>query len=603
MISQIRSHNGRPTLFVNGRQVPAMAYTTYFEERSCYADFVKAGYRIFFVNLSLTAGSMNSAVTGMTPFMVGAFEDPENPDYSEFEDAVYKILKACPDAMIFPRIYVSMPKWWCDSHPEDTVQTKGGRREVLFSEKFREDGKKFLLEAVRHIQNADYADNVAGWQLCGGQTQEWFLNDLAGSFSPAAERAYQKWIKETYGEDGAVLPDPEDYLYKGRLRCENQNALRYAEFSSLAVSETLEQFAHAVKVATGRTQVVGTFYGYMYEVRDPFWACHGMWRLLPTEDLDFYSSPNGYTAFRAMGIDWADMIPVDTLKRHDKLCFIECDIRTFLTKSIQESRPGIYPADIYPVQKGNDLSVWSGPTTPELSREALRKSFAHQLCKASGIWWFDMFGGWYAHPVLMEEMEKLNRIARMAQEEAQISLHSPVVFFGDERAHANICRQSPANRAVIETRLAMGNIGTPYDCCMVEEAEWILDKYQAAVFPSPIPSKAGLRAMELCREKGIPYLAATQEHHTFTTEQIVSFLQENKVHLYCTGGDVVYAGNGFVALHAARGGEKQLDLPAPCGAQCLFGTEVYEVNNGKLRFALPQYGTALFYLKKLDSEV
>ena len=65
--SRILCVNGRPEIEIDGRLLPAAAYTTYFEERSRYEDFIKAGYRIFFVNISMTALPINSAVTGFTP--------------------------------------------------------------------------------------------------------------------------------------------------------------------------------------------------------------------------------------------------------------------------------------------------------------------------------------------------------------------------------------------------------------------------------------------------------------------------------------------------------------------------------------------------------
>ena len=52
--SSIQKKNRVPTLIIDGRECPAAAYTTYFWERARYEDFVKAGYRIFFVNVSMT---------------------------------------------------------------------------------------------------------------------------------------------------------------------------------------------------------------------------------------------------------------------------------------------------------------------------------------------------------------------------------------------------------------------------------------------------------------------------------------------------------------------------------------------------------------------
>ena len=171
--SEIKIFGGAPTLFINGERTSHMAYTTYFEERSCCADFADAGYRIFFANASFTTLPINSAATGFSPFRVGVFEDMENPDYSEFEREVYRMLAACPDAIIFPRINISMPKWWIEAHPEETTLTnKGGRREALFSERFREDAADLLVRFIEHVKASDYAERIGGWQICGGQTQE-----------------------------------------------------------------------------------------------------------------------------------------------------------------------------------------------------------------------------------------------------------------------------------------------------------------------------------------------------------------------------------------------------------------------------------------------
>ena len=79
--SSIANENGVPALFVEGRRETAIGYTTYFEERSRYEDFINAGYRIFFVNASFTTAPINN-FTGFSPFRKGIFEDPENWFYT-----------------------------------------------------------------------------------------------------------------------------------------------------------------------------------------------------------------------------------------------------------------------------------------------------------------------------------------------------------------------------------------------------------------------------------------------------------------------------------------------------------------------------------------
>ena len=45
--SHVARHGEAPTLFVNGKPLPGLAYITYFEERNHYRDFAEAGYRLF----------------------------------------------------------------------------------------------------------------------------------------------------------------------------------------------------------------------------------------------------------------------------------------------------------------------------------------------------------------------------------------------------------------------------------------------------------------------------------------------------------------------------------------------------------------------------
>ncbi len=599
--SEIKREGDHVRLYVDGEPTSAMAYTTYFTERNCYADFIEAGYRIFFVNLSFTSSPINSAYTGFTPFRVGVFEDVASFDYSEFEQSVREILGICPDAIIIPRLYVSMPKWWVDSHPDEVVATKkGGYREALFSDAFRKDGGELLREAVRHISSSDYSYRIGGWQLCGGQTQEWFHHDNQGSLGKAAERQYPIWVEEAYGDVGASVPTPSDFDYIEGVRetQDIENARRYSLFSNIGVAKTVDHFAKIVKDETGGEQIVGAFYGYTFESGSTVtYGSHAIRYLLESENIDFLSSPNAYAGGRAFGIDWADMMPVDSVKHHGKLPFIECDIRTHLTIAVQDARPGEYPDDIYRTKGGG--TVWVGPPTAELSREALRKCFAHQLTKGSAIWWFDMWGGWYKDSLLMDEVTRMKRIVDGSSESHPSPIRSEVVFFADETSYANLLSRSPHLSSITLTRTAMGNTGAPFDTYAVEDAEEVLGNYKAAVFPFPIPSEAGIRAMELCERLGIPYLRTTGEHPSLTSSRIRDFYEKSGVHLYVDEGDVIYVGDGYIGLHSAVAGTKTVSLPRTLKVTPVFGADIEDTITDKLTFHLDECATALFKLEEI----
>ena len=208
-----------------------------------------------------------------------------------------------------------------------------------------------------------------------------------------------------------------------------------------------------------------------------------------------------------------------------------------------------------------------------------------------------MWGGWYADPVLMNELIEMKQIyEKLPACQNALSLSPQIALFADERAYANLYSNSPQLKGIIKTRTAMGLTGVPYDSFLVDDAEDILSSYSAAVFIMPIPSEAGKKAMQLCEKMGIPYITATADHYELTTEELDAFYRRAGVHFYTEKGDVIYVGNGYIGLHSATGGIKTIKLPHKCNASAVFGTSFIQNNTDTLSFTLEENDTALFSL-------
>lgn len=593
--SRIEICNGKPFILINDELHYPLAYTTYFEDCGQFHDFINNGYRMFFINVSFTDLPINN-MTGFTPFRTGIFEG-DTPDYNEFDSVVKKIVSECPDALIFPRIHVAMPRKWVAANPYETVETmNGGNRESLFSDLYRHDGAELLRTLIGHIRSSSYAHRIAGYHVCGGTTQEWMHHDLFGSFSEMGIEKFRKWMQEKYNRNDVVITSKEDFSVG---TCSEKN-IYYAEFSNETVAKTAEHFAKVVKECTNNEQIVGIFYGYNAFVDNYMFGLHGLRHIINSPYIDFFSSPCCYDATRELGVDWGDMIPVDSLKANGKLAFIECDIRTYLTRQMTDSRPGEYPDNIMKLTDENgNRTVWKGPETPELSLSAIRKAFAHQITRNSGVWWFDMWGGWYHDDSIMADMKKMKHCAENSiKRNPDEYPHAQTVLFIDERAYANVPRHVGFEPAVNAIRVAMGNTGIPFDLCMVEDAPKVIDRYKAAIFTAPMPSEVSEEAMNLCREKNIPFISSGKEKISFSTEELRDFLTENSIHCYNDENNVIYAGNGFVGIHSKNDGETSIKLPGKFTIIPLFGTDIQETETDTIKLSLKKHDTVIFELRK-----
>lgn len=588
--SKIEFINNKPLIKVDDSLYSPLAYTTYFDECGEWSDFIKSGYRMFFVNISFNDLPINN-VTGFSPFRTGAFE-ADMPDYEEFDSIVSNIIKECPDALIFPRIHISMPRKWLKENTYETVKTAGENRESLFSEKFKADGGELLKILLTHLTSAEYSSRIAGYQLCGGTTQEWIHPDLFGSFSQMGIEKFKKWAFEKYCIQNINAPTREDLE-----KCiHNDEISKYYEFCSEETTKTIEHFARITKDFTDNKQIVGVFYGYNAFVCDCLWGLHGLRHIIDSPYIDFFSSPCGYDCNRALGVDWGDMLPVDSLKLHNKLCFIECDIRTKLTKRMQESRPGMYPDDIYPqYDLDGNKTAWCGPDTTQLSISAIRKAFARQITKASGIWWFDMWGGWYHSPKIMTELEELRCIyERVSQADTSKAPKSEVAFFIDERAYANIQRGNYRLNAVNHLRIKMGNSGIPFDTYMVEDADKVLQSYKFAIFTAPIPSEAGAEAINICKKHNIPYFSASENDAFISTDELRKSLVDKGIHCYNDKDCVVYCDKGILGIHTVDDGEITIKLPEGIKVRALSNDMRQDEYTDKIAFTSSKHNTVLF---------
>ena len=539
--SEIKQHGGVPTLFVNGLPHPGLAYVTYLPERADYDNMARLGCNLYSVCLYFASRPVNAAEL-CGPFAKGIYEDRENPDFSIVDTEFQRLLNACPNALIFPRVNLNLPSWWEAEHPEamNDVGVNGhAPRPCVASPVWRETVANWLVRLIEYIENSPWADHIIGYQLAGGQTEEWMSIDMNGCRGEALRKAFAK-------------------------DCPNGTDTDFRVYSSLTNVQAIEFFAQTAKQALHGKKVIGAFYGYTFET--PWWqqAHAAITELLVGTGVDFLCSPLSYNHLRPSGIDLACMTVLDTVKRHGRLYFAEADVRTCNTLPLCQSRPGICAPEHY------SGGLWAGPKDPWVCRHQLRSVFGRMLTHGNALWWFDMWGGWYDHPDFRTEFAQFFALAEQALTDTQRGSIARLAVFIDEKACACTEEQdSTATTIASENRIPLGHSGVPYDVFEISDfdgvfAERLPDgtpRYTAAVFLIPHSTQAMTYALSKWKEGGRPMLTADHNAPLLTPHSIHTLCQDSGIHCWAAPGDVLYASAHWVVLHAATAGEKTIYLP------------------------------------------
>lgn len=492
--SKIAFCGGVPTLFVNDEPIAGVAYITYFTDNNRYEDFSKAGFKLFSVPVFFGKQTINE-VSQFPPFMDGVYDGGVH--YEVFDREIQRILSVAPDAMIFPRVNCSVPKEWEDAHAYELCDSC--HRACFASDLWAEETERLLTDFIQYVQNSEYADNIIGYQIAGGNTEEWFSFDQKGSVGLRAREKYAKITGTFYSADDDYTNDKEFY-----------------GFLSRTVAERIDRFAAVAKRIVGGKKVVGAFYGYTFECPWPSSVHLALGEILRSENVDFICSPASYMETRRFGIDHPCMLPIDSLKKHGKLYFVENDLRTDL------SRP---PND----QPHYNKPIWFGPDRAT-SLEVLKQGFARALLHGHALWWFDMWGGWYAADEYMDFMKRTLNIAAESLNCSRVS-HAEVAVFIDEMAMLSYNAMSEA----YHFRRSLGLMGAAYDVYLIEDYADVKEKYKYCIFIQPTETEAMTNAV-----KDGKHMIITKDNCDITSAELRELLRDAGVTLRTDTDAVVY---------------------------------------------------------------
>ncbi len=573
---EIKPWRGYPSVWVNGEPSFPMAFLMHtgdFDKE--YAQMASAGIRFYTM-----AASIGNTPTGFSSL--------------ECDAPFLTILRHRPDALIFPRVDVTAPPWWLEEHPDERVIYDDGTAgpQSMFSEVWLKEACDWIEQYSRYIRNSDYAEHVVGIHICSGYTGEWqswgLWDGLRGDWSPAALRAWRQYLRDKYQTseelskawgseidfDRATIPDrtKRERAEKSLLRDapDYQDVFDFYDFYWRGTVRAIGELARAAKRGGGKDWLVGFFYGYgiQYGGKAQESQHLGMHMLARNSDIDFFCSPGMYTV-REPGGTSSFMSYTDSLQRRGKLWWHEADNRTHLSVD-------------NPVAPAQDLFE---------SLHVLKREFAHAWCRHTGIWWFDMQGGWYDDPAILglfREMVSFSKTPPVAWEPK-----TEIAVFYDEKSMYRLRSEEPLmNRTVTEFMAQMPRLGAPYHTYLLEDIS-SCQEYKVYIFTNAFDlTREELEVIRNLTNKPVtlifmgsapsrvvvqkPYygiLSPVEDflegktgngEYTLRRARILTFggkapdvdelrgiVRESGVFLFHDQSDALYVGNGVLAIHGA----------------------------------------------------
>jgi len=551
MKAEIKMHKGTLRIFIDGEILPPDAYITYFTKKSRYNDFAEAGYRLFSVPIFFSSKTLNE--NSQAPCLGEAIFDTDEPRWDILDADFYRILDACPDALIFPRINVSLNEAWESTNHEELCDEGMAElhRPCFSSDKWAEETKRLYSLAIEHIESSDYADRVIGYQFAAGNTEEWFPHDMKGSIG---KRSREKFAE--YCSENGVEATEEDYY----------------GFLSDIVAKRICDLAALTKEKAGRDKLVGTFYGYTFECPARTTCHHSLDKVLECPDIDFLCSPVSYAKNRELGRDHGCMLPCDSLREHGKLYFAENDTRTHLTLVPYPDIP-YFQNPVFKPKRFDDTV------------EMLKLHYARALIHGYAHWWFDMWGGWYADETYMAEMKEFLEISKEAKAKPLGSVSQLAVFI-DEKAYKYCASAKSGQLLAYNIREVLGKIGAPYDCYLASDYERVKDRYKAVVLLDPYRTQLADQIIADAKEK---CFVIDMSNYDITPAALRAFCREREVHLYTEKDAVVFANESYLFVHSCTDEMPEIFLPEgktcqprfKCDATRIkhpsFASELYEI--------------------------
>ena len=511
MVCKTKWNGHQCVIDIDGKELMPIAYMSYAPLKENFDEMRAHGVRLFMFPIYAGDEGINME-SGLRPLCENFFKGYGQYDFSMVDRVLENL---CPtgkeDVYVIPRVCLEPPVWWQRLHPDEVARDSRGeaQRECFASKLWLREMTAALYALIDHLSQSKWSERVIGYHIAAGGTEEWAYqcryNPQYYDYSEVNRRAYHEFLLHRYGSLSAIskahgkeystldcieFPHPVErrYCKNGYLRdpISERAVLDYYDYHNESVADAILYFCRAVKEYTKGERLTGVFYGYVFSMPQNFKGLHALGKVLASADVDFLSTTN-------CGAHWQFSSAVESAKLHGKLWMCEGDIRTCLTTGMGKNLAHAMPDNDY-----YDSAVWHGPADVKGSVAKLTQALARIATNHTGIWWFDMFGGWFSNPEMLSVIER--SIPLLAEQKEEL-FPSEVAFVVDEKGHKYSSlddRKLPYATWELLNRIELA--GFPYDNYLLSDIahkDFPADQYRLIIFLAAVdPSEEELLAIK-----------------------------------------------------------------------------------------------------------
>jgi len=476
-----RVHNGRPTVFVEGKPMSWSGYSSYEYQPANVSEFGAAGANMFVVPVA--AGRHVHQIAEPT------WVSPDTFDFGQVDERVCMSLQANPQAYLLLRVSLALPSFWLQEHPDSIVRVRtregdtpgreaqweetGTLAASIASPEWQDQQEACLRALIEHCAKQPWAGRVIGFFPTGEVTEEWFAwgcNDgLFADYSPANQEAFARWC-QNHSYPWTSVPEPRSRQRPGwdyyPPDAAGQQSAAYAQYYSELTAEVIARFARLIKQATGNRCLTGTFYGYLLQLagepRQHLAGQFALRRLIDCPQLDFFAGIPLHN-FRSLtaGYDLYTSA-TESILAAGKLYVNENDLFSWLHHALWTT--AYDPAD----PRGGAISMH-------------RRVLANDMVHGAPRQWFSLLSSWHHDRDLMAEFARQIALQSMGLQYDRSGVEQ-IAFVVDDTSFAWLPPESALHRATHAGLLyALGRTGAPVGVWLLRDLDRLPERIKLIV--------------------------------------------------------------------------------------------------------------------------